>query len=92
MADKLEVDILETDKLMTALLVGKRVGFDLGTDSEFGTGDQNFDMDFPIIGYLNTDNSQFGYVFVYHNSGRYAFLVATVNWLIKIDVVDFGHN
>ncbi|KAG9291681.1 hypothetical protein G9A89_022100 [Geosiphon pyriformis] len=77
---------------MTVSLVGKWVGFDLGTDSEFGTGDQGFNMDFLIVGYLNAGNSQFGYVLVYHNSGRYAFPVATVNWLIKIDVVDFGHD
>ncbi|KAG9286659.1 hypothetical protein G9A89_012209 [Geosiphon pyriformis] len=92
MADKSEVDILETDRLMTASLVGKRVGFDLGTDSEFETGDQSFDIDFLIIGYLNAGNSQFGYVFVYHNSGRYSLPVATVNWLMEMNMVDFGHN
>ncbi|KAG9305282.1 hypothetical protein G9A89_007777 [Geosiphon pyriformis] len=78
-ADKSEVNILETDRLMTASLVDKWVGFDLGTDSEFGTDDRSFNIDFLIIGYLNTDNSQFGYVLVYHNSGRYAFPVVTVD-------------
>ncbi|KAG9299626.1 hypothetical protein G9A89_020797 [Geosiphon pyriformis] len=91
-ADKLEVDILETNRLMTTSLVDKQVGFDLGTDLEFGTGDWGFDMDFLIVGYLNTGDSQFGYVLVYHNSGRYAFSVATVDWLMKIDMVDFGHD
>ncbi|KAG9303864.1 hypothetical protein G9A89_005774 [Geosiphon pyriformis] len=70
---------------MTVSLVGKRVDFDLGTDSEFGTGDQGFDIDFPIIGYLNADDSQFGYVLVFHNSGRYMFPVATVDWLMEMD-------
>ncbi|KAG9286873.1 hypothetical protein G9A89_012423 [Geosiphon pyriformis] len=83
--DRLELDILEIDRLMTALLVGKQMGFDLGTDSEFGTGNRSFDIGFPIIGYLNADDSQFGYVFVYHNSGRYAFPVATVNWSMKMN-------
>ncbi|KAG9287704.1 hypothetical protein G9A89_004107 [Geosiphon pyriformis] len=91
-ADKLEVDILETDRLMTVLLVGKQVDFDLGTDSEFETSNQGFNIDFPIIDYLNTGNSQFGYVLVYHNSGKYAFPVATVDWLMEMDMVDFGHD
>ncbi|KAG9296422.1 hypothetical protein G9A89_015014 [Geosiphon pyriformis] len=91
-ANKLEVDILKTDRLMTASLVGKRVSFDLGTDSEFGTGDWGFDIDFPIVGYLNAGDSQFGYVLVYHNSGRYAFLVATVDWLMEMDMVDFVYD
>ncbi|KAG9302977.1 hypothetical protein G9A89_022637 [Geosiphon pyriformis] len=91
-ADKSEVDILETNRLMTVLLVSKRVGFDLGTDSEFGTGDWGFDIDFPIVGYLNAGDSQFGYVLGYHNSGRYAFPVATVDWLMKMDIIDFGHD
>ncbi|KAG9285523.1 hypothetical protein G9A89_006511 [Geosiphon pyriformis] len=90
--DRLGLNTPEINRLMTALLVGKQIGFDLGTDSEFGTGNQGFDIDFPIIGYLNTGNSQFEYVFVYHNSGRYAFLMATVDWSMKMDVVDFGHD
>ncbi|KAG9302728.1 hypothetical protein G9A89_009505 [Geosiphon pyriformis] len=90
--DRLELDTLEIDRLMTVLLVGKQVGFDLGTDSEFGTGNRGFNIDFPIIGYLNAGNSQFGYVLVYHNNGRYAFPVVTVDWSMKIDVVDFGHD
>ncbi|KAG9292786.1 hypothetical protein G9A89_006347 [Geosiphon pyriformis] len=90
--DRLELGTPETDRWMTALLVGKRVGFDLDTDSEFGTGDWDFNIAFLIIGYLNTGDSQFGGVFVYHNSSRYAFLVATVDWSIKIDVADFGHD
>ncbi|KAG9306853.1 hypothetical protein G9A89_005754 [Geosiphon pyriformis] len=91
-ADKSEVDILGTDSLMTVSLVDKQVGFDLSTNLEFGTSDQGFDIDFPIIGYLNTGDSQFGYILVYHNNGRYAFLVAIVDWLMKMDVVDFGHD
>ncbi|KAG9303994.1 hypothetical protein G9A89_005904 [Geosiphon pyriformis] len=91
-ANKLEVDILETDRLMTASLVDKRVGFDLGTDLEFGTDNRGFNIDFLIVGYLNTGNSQFGYVLIYHNSGRYVFPVATVDWLMEMDVVDFDHN
>ncbi|KAG9284105.1 hypothetical protein G9A89_022879 [Geosiphon pyriformis] len=77
---------------MTVSLVSKQMGFDLGTDSEFGTGNQSFDIDFPIVGYLNAGDSQFGYVLVYHNSGRYMFPVATVDWLMEMDVVDFGHD
>ncbi|KAG9284115.1 hypothetical protein G9A89_022889 [Geosiphon pyriformis] len=92
MVDKLELDTLETDRLMIVSLVGKRVGFNLGTNSEFGTSDQSFDIDFLIVGYLNTGDSQFEYVLVYHNSGRYAFPVATVNWLMKMNMVDFGHD
>ncbi|KAG9286684.1 hypothetical protein G9A89_012234 [Geosiphon pyriformis] len=91
-ADKLEVDILETDRLMTPSLVSKQVGFNLDTDSEFGTSNRGFDIDFLIVGYLNASNSQFGYVLGYHNSGRYTFPVATVDWLIKMDAVDFGHD
>ncbi|KAG9291699.1 hypothetical protein G9A89_022118 [Geosiphon pyriformis] len=90
--DRLELDTPEIDRLMTALLVGKRVGFDLGTDLEFGTGHWGFDIGFLIIGYLNAGDSQFGYVFVYYNSGRYAFSVATVDWLMKMNMADFGHN
>ncbi|KAG9286727.1 hypothetical protein G9A89_012277 [Geosiphon pyriformis] len=95
-ADKSEVDILVVDKLVAASLAGNysNIGldFDLDNDSEFGTGDQGFDIDFPIVGYLNADDSQFGYVPGYHNSDRYAFSVATVDWLMKMDAVDFGHN
>ncbi|KAG9299382.1 hypothetical protein G9A89_014031 [Geosiphon pyriformis] len=78
-ADKLGLDTLEIDRLMTASLVGKQVGFDLGIDLEFGTSNQGFDIDFPIVGYLNVGDSQFGYVLVYHNSGKYAFPVVTVD-------------
>ncbi|KAG9288538.1 hypothetical protein G9A89_006034 [Geosiphon pyriformis] len=35
--DRLELDTPETDRWITASLVGKWVGFDLGTDLEFGT-------------------------------------------------------
>ncbi|KAG9286236.1 hypothetical protein G9A89_014222 [Geosiphon pyriformis] len=90
--DRLELNTPKTDRLMIVLLVDKQVGFDLGTDLEFGTSDQGFEIDIPIIGYLNAGNSQFGYVLVYHNSSRYAFQVATVDWLMKMDVVDFGYD
>ncbi|KAG9286381.1 hypothetical protein G9A89_014547 [Geosiphon pyriformis] len=80
--DRLELDTPETDRLMTASLVNKWVGFDLGTDLEFGTGNQGFDIDFPIVGYLNASDSQFEYVFP----------VATVDWSMKMDVVDFVHD
>ncbi|KAG9290495.1 hypothetical protein G9A89_002470 [Geosiphon pyriformis] len=70
---------------MTASLVGKQIGLDLGIDLEFGTGNRDFDIDFLIIGYLDADNSQFEYVLVYHNSGRYVFPVAIVDWLMKMD-------
>ncbi|KAG9305754.1 hypothetical protein G9A89_005152 [Geosiphon pyriformis] len=94
--DKSEVDILAVDRLVAVSLAGNysNIGldFDLDNDSEFETGDRGFDIDFPIVGYLNTGNNQFGYVFGYHNSGRYAFPVATVDWLIKMDAVDFGHD
>ncbi|KAG9300757.1 hypothetical protein G9A89_023555 [Geosiphon pyriformis] len=87
---------LNVDRLVAVLLAGNysNIGldFDLDNDLEFGTSDQGFDIDFPIVGYLNADNSQFGYVLGYHNSGRYAFFVATVDWLIKMDTVDFGHD
>ncbi|KAG9288565.1 hypothetical protein G9A89_003440 [Geosiphon pyriformis] len=95
-ANKSEVDILAVDRLVAALLAGNYsdigLDFDLDNDSEFGTGNWSFDIDFPIVDYLNTGDSQFGYVFGYHNSGRYAFPVATVDWLMKMDVVDFGHD
>ncbi|KAG9286153.1 hypothetical protein G9A89_010167 [Geosiphon pyriformis] len=90
------VDILVVDRLVAALLAGNYsdigLDFDLDNDLEFGTGDRGFDIDFPIVGYLNAGNSQFGYVLGYHNSGRYVFPVATVDWLMKINAVDFGHN
>ncbi|KAG9305503.1 hypothetical protein G9A89_006473 [Geosiphon pyriformis] len=92
--DKLVVNILVVDRLVAALLVGKwfNIVLSLIDDLELRTGDRVFDIDFPIIGYLNTNGSRVEYVFVYHNSGRYAFSVATVDWLIKMNVVDFGHN
>ncbi|KAG9285084.1 hypothetical protein G9A89_009895 [Geosiphon pyriformis] len=93
-ADELEVDILAVDRLVAASWTGNYfdIGLDsdLDNDSEFGTGNQSFDIDFPIVDYLDAGNSQFGYVLVYHNSGRYAFSVATVDWLMKMGVVDFG--
>ncbi|KAG9286375.1 hypothetical protein G9A89_014541 [Geosiphon pyriformis] len=90
------VDILAGDRLVAGSWAGNY--FDIGLDSdldndlEFGTGNRGFDIDFLIIGYLDAGDSQFGYVLVSHNSGRYAFPVATVNWLMKIDMVDFGHD
>ncbi|KAG9294643.1 hypothetical protein G9A89_008122 [Geosiphon pyriformis] len=90
--DRLELSTPETDRWMTVSLVGKWVGFDLSTDSEFGTGNWGFDIDFPIIGYLNTGDSQFGCVLVYHNSGKYAFFVATIDWLMKMNMANFGHD
>ncbi|KAG9294267.1 hypothetical protein G9A89_021626 [Geosiphon pyriformis] len=95
-ADKSEVDILAVDRLVAASLAGNysNIGldFDLDNDSEFETSDRGFDIDFLIIGYLNAGDSQFGYVLGYHNSGRYAFPVVTIDWLMKMDMVDFGHD
>ncbi|KAG9288993.1 hypothetical protein G9A89_015542 [Geosiphon pyriformis] len=95
-ADESEIDILAVDRLVAALWAGNYfdigLNSDLNNDSEFGTDNWSFDIDFPIIGYLSTGDSQFGYVLVYHNSGRYVFPVATVDWLMKMDVVDFGHD
>ncbi|KAG9291487.1 hypothetical protein G9A89_021906 [Geosiphon pyriformis] len=55
--NRLELNTPETDRLMTVLLVSKWVGFDLGTDSEFGIGNRDFDIDFPIVSYLNAGDS-----------------------------------
>ncbi|KAG9288415.1 hypothetical protein G9A89_015621 [Geosiphon pyriformis] len=77
---------------MTASLIGKQVGFDLSTDSEFGTSNWGFDIDFPIIGYLSIDSSQFVCVLAYHNSGKHAFSTAKVDWLITMDTSDFGND
>ncbi|KAG9298176.1 hypothetical protein G9A89_005444 [Geosiphon pyriformis] len=87
-ADESEIDILVGDRLVAASWAGNY--FDIGLDSdlnsnsEFGTGDQGFNIDFLIVGYLDAGDSQFGYVIVYHNSDRYAFPVATVDWLMKM--------
>ncbi|KAG9299691.1 hypothetical protein G9A89_006407 [Geosiphon pyriformis] len=95
-ADKLEVDTLVVDRLVAASLADNYfdigLNLDLDNNLEFGTGNWGFEIDFPIIGYLNTGNSPFGYALVYHNSGRYVFSVAIVDWLMQIDVVEFKHN
>ncbi|KAG9299709.1 hypothetical protein G9A89_013069 [Geosiphon pyriformis] len=96
LVDKLELDILVVDKLIVVSLVHNEISVDivwnLIDDSELRTGDWGFDINFPIVGYLNVNGSQFKYVLVYHNSSRYAFLVATVDWLMKMNVVNFGHD
>ncbi|KAG9305475.1 hypothetical protein G9A89_021193 [Geosiphon pyriformis] len=76
--NKLVVGILTVDKLTAVSL------------AELGTGNWGFNIDFPINGYLNADNSQFGYVFVYHNSSKYMSLVATIDWSMKMNMVDSG--
>ncbi|KAG9287477.1 hypothetical protein G9A89_023849 [Geosiphon pyriformis] len=95
-ANESEVDILAVDRLVAASWAGNYfdIGLDsdLDNDSEFGTGDRSFDINFLIVGYLNAGNSQFGYVLVYYNSGKYVFPVATVNWSMKMDIVDFNHD
>ncbi|KAG9303026.1 hypothetical protein G9A89_001051 [Geosiphon pyriformis] len=95
-ANKLEVDTLVVDRLVAASLADNYfdIGLDLDLDNnlEFETGNWGFEIDFPIIGYLNTGNSLFGYALVYHNSGRYVFSVAIVNWLMQMNVVEFEHN
>ncbi|KAG9285644.1 hypothetical protein G9A89_009284 [Geosiphon pyriformis] len=91
-----EVDILAVDRLVAVLLAGNYfdigLNSDLDNDLEFGTGNRDFNIDFPIVGYLDTGDSPFGYVLVYHNSDRYVFSVATVDWSMKIDEIDFGHD
>ncbi|KAG9300354.1 hypothetical protein G9A89_009978 [Geosiphon pyriformis] len=95
-ADESEVDTLAGDRLVAVSWAGNyfNIGLDsdLDNDSEFGTGDWGFDIDFLIVGYLDAGNSQFGYVLVSHNSSRYAFPVATVDWLIQMGIVNFGHD
>ncbi|KAG9301872.1 hypothetical protein G9A89_004551 [Geosiphon pyriformis] len=93
---EIEVNILMIDRLVAASWAGNYfdigLNSDLDNDLEFGTSDWGFDIDFPIFGYLDAGDSQFGYDLVYHNSGRYMFSIATVDWSIKMDVIDFGHN
>ncbi|KAG9293090.1 hypothetical protein G9A89_016452 [Geosiphon pyriformis] len=94
--NKLELDILVVNTLIAASLVHNKVSIgivlDFAGNSELGTSDQGFDIDFLIVGYLNIGSNQFVCVLVYHNSGKHAFFVATVDWPEMIDVTDFGHD
>ncbi|KAG9286078.1 hypothetical protein G9A89_022755 [Geosiphon pyriformis] len=58
--NKLEVDILAVDRLVATSLAGKYfdigLGLDLDNNSEFGTGDRGFCIDFPIISCYKYDN------------------------------------
>ncbi|KAG9305842.1 hypothetical protein G9A89_006253 [Geosiphon pyriformis] len=87
--DKLVVNILVVNRLVAASLASKwfDIVLNLIDNSELRTGNQSFNIDFLIIGYLHTSGSQFGYVLVYHNSDRYTFPVATVDWSMKMNVV-----
>ncbi|KAG9291428.1 hypothetical protein G9A89_021847 [Geosiphon pyriformis] len=82
--NRLEVSIiaasLEFDT-MTASSVSNLVDIelDLIDDLEFESGNWDFDIDFPIIGYLNVGGNQFASGLVYHNSDKYIFSTATVN-------------
>ncbi|KAG9296147.1 hypothetical protein G9A89_014739 [Geosiphon pyriformis] len=94
--DKFELDISEIDKLIAASLVHNEVSIgivlDFAKNSELGTSNWDFNIDFLIIGYLNAGGNQLVCVLVYHNSSKHAFLVATVDWLKMMDVADFGHD
>ncbi|KAG9290634.1 hypothetical protein G9A89_011597 [Geosiphon pyriformis] len=90
--DRLEFNILAVDISAVASLVDKNIDFDFVDISEFETGDRGFYIDFLIVGYLNGYGSRFVGVFVFHNSSMYAFLVATVNWLIRMNTTNSGNN
>ncbi|KAG9307414.1 hypothetical protein G9A89_017243 [Geosiphon pyriformis] len=54
--NRLEFGILVVDRLVTASLVSKQFDLNLGNDSEFGTSDQGFCIDFLIVGCYKYDN------------------------------------
>ncbi|KAG9298072.1 hypothetical protein G9A89_018155 [Geosiphon pyriformis] len=92
--DKLEVDILVFNKLAVASLVGNsdNIALSLVGYSEFETSNQSFNIDFLIIDYLSDNGSQFVDVLVYHNSGKNAFSVATIDWLMMLNIIDYRNN
>ncbi|KAG9284454.1 hypothetical protein G9A89_014058 [Geosiphon pyriformis] len=92
--DKLEIDIPVFDKLAAVSLAGNfdDMALNLVGYPEFETSNQDFDIDFLIVGYLSDSGSQFVGVLVYHNSGKHAFPVATVDWSMRLDAIDYGND
>ncbi|KAG9285013.1 hypothetical protein G9A89_009823 [Geosiphon pyriformis] len=88
--DKLEVDIQVVDILAVASLADKLVNMvlDWVGNSELETSDQNFNIDFLIVGYLFLNYSSFLNALVYHSSGKHMFPAVTVNWLKMMDTTD----
>ncbi|KAG9296568.1 hypothetical protein G9A89_015160 [Geosiphon pyriformis] len=90
--DKLGSDILVLNKLAAVSLIGKCFGIDLDFDIDFGFGirDWGFNVDFPIIGYKHC--SWLLCDLVYHSCGRHTFSAVMVDYLMMMNMLDFGND
>ncbi|KAG9301153.1 hypothetical protein G9A89_012536 [Geosiphon pyriformis] len=90
--DKLGSNILVLNKLAAALLADKCFDFalDFDIDSGFGIGDQDFDVDFPIVSYKCCSWLLCG--LVYHSCGRHASLAVIADWPMLKDTLDFEND
>ncbi|KAG9289451.1 hypothetical protein G9A89_008012 [Geosiphon pyriformis] len=88
------VDRLEVNILAVASSTDKSVDMVLGWigNLELGTGNQDFDIDFPIIGYLFLIYSQSLNAFVYHSSGKHTSSAATADWSKIMGMTDSRNN